>query len=206
MGQHKVFATFTRCFIVNDFRLPFSQYFNVVFTKPQTEYGLYLHASLSRLITILRLRISEITSHGRVPHLSLSKSIARPLQSASRDMRFPTMWHVRLPYAQSDQSFCYSLEYSMNIKPLTEDQLEFLFSLIQIRPNETKSRAWSGSKLFDTLTVFVKQYLENVDFVKQNKKRQKLMKNAQKTACLWSTPVVVLCIKLHGCQARSQVC
>ena len=29
-------------------------------------------------------------------------------------------------YAQSDQSLCYSLEYSMNIKLLTEQYLEFL--------------------------------------------------------------------------------
>ena len=29
-------------------------------------------------------------------------------------------------YAQPDQSLCYSLEYSMNIKQLTEHTLEFL--------------------------------------------------------------------------------
>ena len=29
-------------------------------------------------------------------------------------------------YAQSDQSLCFSLEYSMSIKPLTEHDLEFL--------------------------------------------------------------------------------
>ena len=41
-------------------------------------------------------------------------------------MRFPTMWYVRLAFAQSDQSLCLSLEYSMIIKLLTEHQLEFL--------------------------------------------------------------------------------
>ena len=52
----------------------------------------------------------------------------------SRDMRFPTMWYVQPAkpqislriYAQSDQSPCLSLEYSMNIKLLTEHLLEFL--------------------------------------------------------------------------------
>ena len=41
-------------------------------------------------------------------------------------MRFPTMWNVRPAYAQSDQSLCYSLEYSMNVKLLTEHHWEFL--------------------------------------------------------------------------------
>ena len=36
-------------------------------------------------------------------------------------MGFPKMW-----YAQSDQSLCLSLDYSMNIKLLTEYNLEFL--------------------------------------------------------------------------------
>ena len=36
-------------------------------------------------------------------------------------MRFPTMWYVR-----SDQSFCWSLNYFMPVKLLTEYQLEFL--------------------------------------------------------------------------------
>ena len=48
-------------------------------------------------------------------------------------MRFPTMWYVPpaslrsvFAYAQSDQSLCWSLEYSMIIKLLTEHHLEFL--------------------------------------------------------------------------------
>ena len=48
-------------------------------------------------------------------------------------MRFPTMWYVRpaslrsaCAYAQSDQSLCWSLEYSMNVKLVTEHHLEFL--------------------------------------------------------------------------------
>ena len=43
------------------------------------------------------------------------------------------MWYVRpakpqtsLAYAQSEQSLCWSVEYSMNIKLLTEHHLEFL--------------------------------------------------------------------------------
>ena len=48
-------------------------------------------------------------------------------------MRFPTMWYVRpakaqtsLRIAQTDQSLCWSLEYSMTVKLLTEQTLEFL--------------------------------------------------------------------------------
>ena len=48
-------------------------------------------------------------------------------------MGFPTMWYVRqkrlrkaCAYAQSDQSLCKSLEYSMTVKLQTEYHLEFL--------------------------------------------------------------------------------
>ena len=48
-------------------------------------------------------------------------------------MRFQTMWYVRqaslrsaCAYAQSDQSLCKSLEYSIIVKLLTEHHLEFL--------------------------------------------------------------------------------
>ena len=41
-------------------------------------------------------------------------------------MRFPTMWYVRPAKAQSDQSLCLSLEYSMSDKLLTEHHLDFL--------------------------------------------------------------------------------
>ena len=41
-------------------------------------------------------------------------------------MRFPTMWYLRPAYAQSDQSLCLSLEYSMSVKLLTKQLLEFL--------------------------------------------------------------------------------
>ena len=49
-------------------------------------------------------------------------------------MRFPTMWYAQsdqslksaCAYAQSDQSLCKSLGYSMNIKLLSEQNLEFL--------------------------------------------------------------------------------
>ena len=43
----------------------------------------------------------------------------------SRDVMFPKMWYVR-PYEQSDQSHCYSLEYSMTVKLLADHHLEFL--------------------------------------------------------------------------------
>ena len=49
-------------------------------------------------------------------------------------MRYPTIWYVRPAkpqislhvYAQSDQSLCLSLEYSLSVKLLTERHLEFL--------------------------------------------------------------------------------
>ena len=46
-------------------------------------------------------------------------------------MRFPTMWYVQslrpaCAYTQSDQSLCYSQEYSMRVKLLTEQHMEFL--------------------------------------------------------------------------------
>ena len=48
-------------------------------------------------------------------------------------MRFPTMWYVRqqslrsaCAYAQSDQSLCLSLEYTMSVEQLAEHNLEFL--------------------------------------------------------------------------------
>ena len=49
-------------------------------------------------------------------------------------MRFPTMWYVRPAkpqislrmYAQTDQSLCYSLEYSMSVKLSTEHHFEVL--------------------------------------------------------------------------------
>ena len=43
-------------------------------------------------------------------------------------MRLPTKWYVRpaKAYAQSDLSLCLSLEYSMNVRLLSEHHLEFL--------------------------------------------------------------------------------
>ena len=50
-------------------------------------------------------------------------------------MRFPTMWYVPpathrqvCAYAQSDQSLCYWIEYSISVKLLSEHHLEFLSS------------------------------------------------------------------------------
>ena len=55
------------------------------------------------------------------------------IQKKMCNMRFPTMWlcdQQRLrpacTYAQSDQSLCLSLEYSMILRLLTEYHLEFL--------------------------------------------------------------------------------
>ena len=53
------------------------------------------------------------------------------IQNMSRDMRFPTMCDQQslrpaCAYAQTDQSLCWSLKYSLTVKPLTEHHLEFL--------------------------------------------------------------------------------
>ena len=57
----------------------------------------------------------------------------KPLYLSRRGMRFPTIWYVRpakaqtsLRYAQTDQSLCWSLKYSMTVKLLTEPHLRFL--------------------------------------------------------------------------------
>ena len=41
------------------------------------------------------------------------------------------------------------------------------------RSGPTKCRAWSGSKLFDTLMVFLKEFFEKEDFEKNQKTTQK---------------------------------
>ena len=46
------------------------------------------------------------------------------------------------------------------------------------RPGPTKCRAWSGSKLFDTLMVFLKEFFENVDSEKISR-RQFILKITQ---------------------------
>ena len=60
----------------------------------------------SQIATLL-----EITCHGSYVYLLLFKLFTRSIQSK---------------YAQSDQSLCLSLEYSMTVKLLTEHHLEFL--------------------------------------------------------------------------------
>ena len=45
------------------------------------------------------------------------------------------------------------------------------------RSGPTKRRAWSGSKLYDTLMIFLKDFIEKVDFEKNQqtiKKHEKL--------------------------------
>ena len=46
------------------------------------------------------------------------------------------------------------------------------------RSGSTKCRAWSGSRLFDTLMVFLKEFFEKVD-VEKNSRRQKVCKITQ---------------------------
>ena len=51
------------------------------------------------------------------------------------------------------------------------------FKQFRTRSGRTECRAWSGSKLFDTLMVFLKEFFEKVDFEKNQqttKKHEKL--------------------------------
>ena len=45
------------------------------------------------------------------------------------------------------------------------------------RSGATQCRAWSGSKLFDILMVFLKEFFETVDFEKKQQTTKKGMKN-----------------------------
>ena len=67
---------------------------------------------------------------------------------------------------------------------------------VEPRSGPTESRAWSGSKLFDTLLVFLKKFLEKVNFEKSQqttKKHAKIIYNAESlTLCMWETPKWVL--------------
>ena len=72
--------------------------------------------------------IHNKTAHKILVHFSYTQ-----MPQMSRDMRFPTMWYVRprrlrptCAYAQSDHSLCWSLVYSMTVKLLAEQHLEFL--------------------------------------------------------------------------------
>ena len=47
-------------------------------------------------------------------------------------------------------------------------------SLDQIRPD--KHQAWSGSKLFDTLMVFLKEFFKKVDFEKDKQMTKNMKK------------------------------
>ena len=74
--------------------------------------------------------VVRLTEPGYSHSVSFSK-VSK--QQMSRNMRFPTIWYVRpakpqisMAYAQSDQSLCYSLEYSMTLRPQTEHPFEFL--------------------------------------------------------------------------------
>ena len=64
---------------------------------------------------------------------AINNMIWYPESCMGSDICFPTMWYVRpakpqisLRKAQSEQSLCKSLEYSMVVKLLSEHHLEFL--------------------------------------------------------------------------------
>ena len=77
-------------------------------------------------------------------------------------------------YAQSDQSLCLSLEYSMTIKLLTEHHLEFLSlkggctgpseSTLVKMPHCWKSHVAAHISLLRTDTVVILAYCEEINF------------------------------------------
>ena len=80
----------------------------------------------------LRIMIYFVLKSVRVVKRLIQVSLLYHFEIMARDMRFPTMWSVRPARAQtslriqSDQSLCWSLEYSMNTKLLIKHPLEHL--------------------------------------------------------------------------------
>ena len=90
-------------------------------------------------------------------------------------MRFPTMWYVqpakpqislciRLYYAQSDQSLCLSVEYSVIVKLLTEHHLEFLSLKRGCRGSSKStlikmSNCWKSQAMAQILEVIITVHL-----------------------------------------------
>ena len=101
------------------------------------------------------------------------------------------------------------MQYVKDMSPLDSKTLTQLYLLVssadnfckQIGPSSgpTKSRAWSGSNLFDTQMVFLKEFFEKVDFEKNQqttKKHEKLpMMGRVKTSAMVATDkdFVLLC-------------
>ena len=67
---------------------------------------------------------------------------------------------------------------------LTVSSADNFYKQFEPRSGPTKCPAWSGSKLFDTLIVFLKEFFEKVDFEKNQqttkKKAWKLPSSQQK--------------------------
>ena len=74
--------------------------------------------------------------------------------------------------------FQYRLPKNISIKSTSDTVLSAHNLCKQIGPRAglTKCWAWSGSNLFDTQMVFLKEFFEKVDFEKISR-RQKSMKN-----------------------------
>ena len=76
------------------------------------------------------------------------------------------------------------------------------------RSGLTKCRAWSRSKLFDTLIVFLKEFFEKVNFEKPISRRQKSMKNYPVCKKIKQTyqSMVKIQTKTHACTCRATKC
>ena len=80
----------------------------------------------------------------------------------SHNMRFPTMWYVRqaaCAYAQSDQSLCYSLEYSMDGKLLNE---QHLVSILKRRVHRLICAYSCQNATLLEINLFIFIYLYNI--------------------------------------------
>ena len=97
-------------------------------------HSLYLTLTRGALLTYLPLPVYNTVLMWRVHHsLYLTLIPEALLIYLSRDMRFPTMCmcdqqklRPACAYAQSDQSLCLSLEYSMTVTLLADQHLECL--------------------------------------------------------------------------------
>ena len=93
---------------------------------PKTHPNLYLSKKHGREIIVYRILPEKITDgrpFPRPPNYTATYLIYEPLQCGMHDQQ---SLRSACAYAQSDQSLCWSLEYSMIVKILTEHHLEFL--------------------------------------------------------------------------------
>ena len=90
-------------------------------------------------------------------------------------MKFSMKWHKILP----DPWHLFKtgvLPLCTSILTLRESSADNFCKQFGTWSGPTKCQAWSGSKLFDTLMIFLKELFEKVDFEKNRQTTKKIMK------------------------------